>query len=463
MANTSIGGLVSGLDTASIITQLMQLEARPRTNLQTKVTTNQRAVTALQTFNAKLASIATQAAELAKAGTWGAVKATSDNAKVSVSAAAGTPSASLSFTVNSVATAARNTYGSAQGDAAATVLLTPGAGYQVSYDDGRATETFETGDGTLSGLAEGINKSSGLRATLIRVGTDSDGVTPTYQLQVRSTATGAGSGFSIDPAEPNTDPFVPTTGAPAAGTDASITIEGQSTPFTSATNSIKGLVPGVDVTLAAGAEGAARISVALDEAGVTAKVKGFMDALNATLSEAQSLTKYDAVSKSAGLLAGDAAVRSVSTRLLETVTAGVDGKSLADLGIQSDRTGKLVFDESKFKAAYAADPAGVAQRFTAPADTAGNVSAGLATKVEVLAKSFSNSTDGQISVAIQGRNQLIDRLEDDIANWDVRLETRRTILERQYGALEVALGKLQSQSSWLAGQINSLPSYSSGS
>jgi flagellar hook-associated protein 2 len=48
-------------------------------------------------------------------------------------------------------------------------------------------------------------------------------------------------------------------------------------------------------------------------------------------------------------------------------------------------------------------------------------------------------------------------MEDDIADWDVRLEQRRTMLERQYGALEVALGKMQNQASWLAGQINSLP------
>ena len=38
MANTSIGGLVSGLDTATIISQLMQLEAQPQTRLKTKVT-----------------------------------------------------------------------------------------------------------------------------------------------------------------------------------------------------------------------------------------------------------------------------------------------------------------------------------------------------------------------------------------------------------------------------------------
>ena len=40
---------------------------------------------------------------------------------------------------------------------------------------------------------------------------------------------------------------------------------------------------------------------------------------------------------------------------------------------------------------------------------------------------------------------------------------RRATLEKTYAALEVALGKLQSQSSWLAGQLASLPQMSSGS
>ena len=58
MANASIGGLVSGLDTATIISQLMQLEAQPRTQLQSRVSSNQRELSALQTFNSKLAAIA---------------------------------------------------------------------------------------------------------------------------------------------------------------------------------------------------------------------------------------------------------------------------------------------------------------------------------------------------------------------------------------------------------------------
>ena len=86
----------------------------------------------------------------------------------------------------------------------------------------------------------------------------------------------------------------------------------------------------------------------------------------------------------------------------------------------------------------------------------------MAATLERLGKTFSNSLDGTITLAIKSRQSGIKGMEDDIADWDVRLAARQTTLQRQYTALETALGKLQSQSSWLAGQIGSLPSMSKG-
>jgi flagellar hook-associated protein 2 len=464
MANASIGGLVSGLDTATIISQLMQLEAQPRTNLQSRVSSNQRELTALQTFNSKLAAIATQAADLAKASAWGGVKATSSSDKVAVTADAGVAAGSFSFTVNTVATAARETFGSPA--KAGDPVLAPGTGYTVSFADGREPLTFDTGSGSLSDIAANINDAKGgVSATLIRVGTD--GGDPTYRLQLTSKATGADSGFTVA----ETDPADPTASAPflasvvrTDGTDASITLDGQTEPLLSSTNTITDLMPGVDVTLSAQSKDATTtITTALDTDGMSAKVKSLVDTINAAVTEAQSLTKYDAATKTSGLLAGDAAVRAAGTRIIDTVIAGVGGTSLADLGIQSDRTGKLVYDDTKFKAAYAADPTAVTTRLTAAADTTNATPGGMAVQLEKLAKTLSNSTDGTITLAIQGRTRTIDRLEDDIAAWDERLDQRKANLEKTYTALEVALGKLQSQGNWLAGQLNSLPQMNSGS
>jgi flagellar hook-associated protein 2 len=54
-------------------------------------------------------------------------------------------------------------------------------------------------------------------------------------------------------------------------------------------------------------------------------------------------------------------------------------------------------------------------------------------------------------------------MQKSIDDWDVKLQSKQDALTRQYAALEVALGKMKDQSSWLAGQIANLPSASSSS
>ena len=352
-------------------------------------------------------------------------------------------------------------------------VMTAGVAYTITYDDGRAAETINTGDGSIQSVADAINATSGLKATLVRSGLAADGTTPTYALQVVSTVTGVTSGFSIDetaPADPaNPVAFMGGTSSVTNGQNAKITLAGQSLPTEFTSNTVTDLMPGVDVTLLAGSEGtSATITVARDTEGLTASVKGMVDAVNAALEEIGTLTAYDATTKKSGLLGGDTLMRGIRNDLIESVSRGLGGESLATVGIQVDRYGKLTFDEAKFKAAYAADPAGTVAKFAGTDATPANAmdpsdpSYGFADKLKVLAESFSSSTVGTVTQAIKNRQSSIRGLQDDIADWDVRLATRQTTLQRQYTALESALGKLQSQSSWLAGQIASLPQMSSG-
>ena len=474
MPNMSVGGLVSGLDTATIISQLMQLEARPQTMLRSKVSNEQKVVAALQALNTKLASIATKAADLAKSTGLAPTKATSDNVKVLVAADPGASTSSIAFTVNAVATAAGVSYaakGTVNGTATDNVM-TAGVDYTVTYNDGRTAETINTGDGSLQDIADAINGTNGLRATLVRSGLAPDGTTPTYELQVVSTATGMASDFTISetsPADPaNPVQFMGGTSNVIGGTNAKITLSGQAVAMEFSSNAITDLMPGVDVTLLAGATGSAAITVERDVAKLTESVKAMVDSVNAALSEIGTLTAYDAATKKAGLLGGDSTLRSVRNQLIESVSRGLGGESLAAVGIEVDRYGKLTFDEAKFESAYAADPAKTVAQFAGTDQTPVNdkdpydVAYGLADRLKVLGEAFSKSTDGTITKAIQSRQSAIKGMEDDIADWDIRLETRRTTLQRQYTALETALGKLQSQGNWLAGQLASLPTMSSG-
>jgi flagellar hook-associated protein 2 len=441
MANTSVSGLVSGLDTASIINQLIQLEARPQTMLKSRMSGQQSVAKALQALNTKLAGIATSAGDLAKTANWSPVTVSSSNAKVTVTAASGAVPSTLSLTVDKVATASVLDLGT---HALTDKVLSDGS-KMVSFTkpDG-TTVPIDTGDGTVQGLAKAINSgSNGATATLVRVSAGS------YRLQITSATTGAETMTLAAPAGST----LAVTAALTQGQQAQITVGPDK--ITSDSNTFTGLMTGVDVTLTAGADATgantATITVGRDGKGMSDKVKALVDAVNSVLTDIDTQTKYDPVTKKSGPLAGESLLRDLRGQLLSAVSNGQGGTSLAGVGIQTDRYGKLVFDETKFQAAYAADPTGVSARFvdgTAP---------GFAQTVASITKTASSSTEGTLTSAIKGKSSAINRMEDDIAGWDVRLEQRRKMLERQYGALEVALGKMQNQASWLAGQINSLP------
>jgi flagellar hook-associated protein 2 len=143
-------------------------------------------------------------------------------------------------------------------------------------------------------------------------------------------------------------------------------------------------------------------------------------------------------------------VRTVRDQLLSSVFPG-DGTSLADLGIQTDRSGRLVLDEATLRKAVDSDPTAVQARLTTPGT-------GFVDRVRTAAAAASDRVDGTLTSAITGRTDTIARLDDDVEAWDLRLELRRGTLTRQFSALDTALNLMNSQSSWLAGQISSLSS-----
>src|SRR5689334_6277634 len=125
MAGTaSVSGLVSGLDTSTIISQLMQVEAQTQTNLKTKLSTEQSNVKSLQDLNSAFASLATSAADLAKATAWNPVKVTSSSTLVSATAGTNAVTGPLSFTVGHTALSHRLTF---TGTAAMNAAVTTGS------------------------------------------------------------------------------------------------------------------------------------------------------------------------------------------------------------------------------------------------------------------------------------------------------------------------------------------------
>jgi flagellar hook-associated protein 2 len=82
---------------------------------------------------------------------------------------------------------------------------------------------------------------------------------------------------------------------------------------------------------------------------------------------------------------------------------------------------------------------------------------GAAQRLNMVASAAVAFGSGSITTAISGKQSLIHDLDSQITDWDDRLAARGALLKTQYANLETALGKLKDQSSWLAGQLASLP------
>jgi flagellar hook-associated protein 2 len=442
VSTSSVSGLSSGLDTATIIDQLMQLEAVPQTRLQAQQTTENSVLTALRSLNTDTLLLGDKADALAKASTWQSFKGAATGTGVTVSVGSTASASSFSVTIDRVATTHQVVFTDA---ASLSTVIATGSTIKLTADDGTGYD-ISTGDGTFTSVVAAINAQTadtGVRATAVKV---ADG---SYRLLTESVETGAASAFTLTN-DDGSDLLGGTT--VRAGADAQISL-GLGLTATSSTNNFTDITPGVSLTIdpTATVGSTSMVTVARDPTTVKAAVSALVDSVNGILAS------IDKQAVSGGALAGDTTSRSLRTALLDAVFG--DGSStMASAGIQTDRYGKLVFDDAAFDKSYAADPAAVATMFTTSTTSA---QAGWAARVADVAKTASNAATGTLTSAIAGRTTSIDRLTDSIADWDDRLEIRRSTLERTYTALETALNNLQSQGSWLTSQIASLPSFSS--
>lgn len=102
---SSIDGLVSGLDTTTLINNLMSVEAQPQNLLKAKVTTTQTLVTAFQNLNTSVASLASLAKKTALPASTDLFTTSSTASSVSVTAGTGASPGQIDLSVTAVAKA----------------------------------------------------------------------------------------------------------------------------------------------------------------------------------------------------------------------------------------------------------------------------------------------------------------------------------------------------------------------
>ena len=184
----SVDGLVSGMDTTSIISKLMSVEAAPQADLKTKLTATQANASAYRTVNTTILAITAAADALTAAPLAAGRKATPSSTAVTTTAGTtAVPGAAISFTVTSLASTQSQLSNTEWSSATADVrTVEPGWPVAILNSDGTTRGTVDVPAGaTLTDAVAAINGANlGVSAALVSTGGGK------FRMQLTSTTSG---------------------------------------------------------------------------------------------------------------------------------------------------------------------------------------------------------------------------------------------------------------------------------
>jgi flagellar hook-associated protein 2 len=506
----SVSGLSSsGIDVASLVSQLMTVEKAPQDALSTKKTAALTQGTAWASVNTQLTVLQSAVAAMSTpAALNSSTTSTSDSSVLSATASGSASASSISLRVTSLAAAEQSASAgfsatsslvgtgsflvaggaSAAGFSSITSAGIAGGRHSLTVTagadtGGTATLTLDgtdysvtVGGGpvTIGGLTldTGASLKTGAAVDLTSITTDS--TTTLAGLAAGMAAYGGPAAAAAIDVGSGTNPARLVLSASNSGTANALTISGTgelsalasgmsdirsasdavismgSLTITRSSNTVTDLVPGVTLNLLKASPGEdVTLSVGRDPTSTGNKVKAVVDALNGVLDLLASSSAYDTATHTGQPLTGDSRVRLLSQSLsgMGSVFGSGSTVSMSQLGVSFTRDGRYTFDPAAFASQLTADPTGTA---TLASNAASSLTPVLSSALGAL------GTPGWVQTAIDGTNSDAANLQTQIDSWDVRLSDMETRYKAQYSALDVAINSLNSQKTWLTSTLAGL-------
>ncbi len=463
MAGISSTGIGSGLDVQKIVSQQVALESKPLEKLESRDTSLKSEISTWGGIKSQLSALQDASQKLMGLSSWNtrALKSSNDDA-VTGTAAEGATVGSFAIEVTRLAQAQSTRMASS---IPATDTFSAGR-LDISLGDGSSfgsAISVDISDGdSLSAIASKINSTAnaGVTATVIKTSETEQ------QLVMRSNSTGEAMGFKVQAFDGGGAAITNGTGLGAlayndgvstggmtltqAGMDATATIEGIA--VTSASNTLTDAVPGLTLNLQQ--VGTSTVTVSNDTKPAKDAIDGFVKAYNTIVSNLSNLTKYDAGTKTAGSLQGDA----TAVGLLNTLTnmvgatgpAGTSYSRLSDVGLELQRDGTLSTNTTKLTAALA-NPADLKTFFSDVGTT--STDTGMARRFYDYAFG-ATGIDGLLTSRSNALQQAVSRNQTDMERMQARIDRTEDRLYKTYGALDGKMASLNAMNSYVTQQIS---------
>jgi flagellar hook-associated protein 2 len=294
-----------------------------------------------------------------------------------------------------------------------------------------------TADDSLVAIRDRINAAAdvGVRAAVVRVGEGE------YRLSLTSTKTGADT-IVLDGVTEGPGAELGF-GRTRAGSDAVVNIDG--IEVRRDTNIISDAVAGLTLELSRVA-GPVQVTVAKDEQSLVTAAKEFASAYNAIRAFSD-----DQNSAPGRPLVRDPVLRQALSSFKDVLFTDATGEEagtltrLALVGVAVDRDGRLQVDDAKLKAAAAAEP----DALRALLNHAGGL---MLDRAEDVVRAETGSIAGRTRTMNETILTLGRRAEEARDRVDRMMER----MTKDFLQMESALGRINAQGEWLAGQIDSL-------
>lgn len=453
----SISGLASGLDTASIISQLQAVEAKPIALIQQKESDYQVQLSAYSTLKNSLNSFQSAVQDLEGLDNTHTFSASSSNSNLlSVSAGTGAIAGNYSITVNALASAQKlisGAFSPTEAVGEGTIHLTVGTKTPVDI-------TVSATD-TLSDIADSINNAgAGIKASVVFDGTKD-------YLTLTGENTGTANAFTVTVTEGSTSGLSRLTDGSStaltqlqAARDADFTVDG--IKITRSTNNVSDVISGVTLNLNSfdSTKPTVTVSVNRDNSLLLEHINAFVTAFNSLAGTLNKFQSYDSSTQTSGTLFGDFTVRSIQSQIQMVLNNPIPGlpsgsNTLSDMGITISNTdqkaavGTMQFDQTVLDKQLQNNFSDVSSFFTSIKTGAKGFSAQL---LDALGNILDSST-GTLSARTAGIQSTIKSLQKQVDDMNTRLADNEARLKAQFSALEKMLLQYQSTSDYLTQQI----------
>lgn len=465
MSIVSSTGLGSGMDINGIVGQLIKAEGQPQFDAITKQETAAKArLSGLGSLKSALSSFQTAVRKLKDGSLYKATQAVSSKTDIfTTTAGAGAVPGKHTVEVNRLATSLQTIVNAEYANTASAVTATGGS-LNFSYQAGSTKTAFSVAIGagaTLTNVRDAINSAAsnnGVTASIINVDSTVTPGTTISKLVLTSKDTGMANAFKLVVAGGDADLNKLDNSAQYSAAETNVDVNGN--PMLNAwikvdglnvrsnTNTISDVLPGVTLNLQSAAIGTmVNLDVSLDTTTINKTITDFVTAYNSFHTTTNSLGAYGGSASGAtnGPLLGDSALRNITNSLRQNTTDPVTSatsnyNSLAMIGITIDKSGVMALDSTKLNKALESNLSAVSDVF---ASTNG-VAVRLDNKLSVYLQSGGALDSRQTSL-----NKTLTSLGNQRTNVQLRLDTLQNGLQKQFIAMDLAVGQFKQTASFL--------------